>query len=408
MLNLNDLKVKHGQLLNEAKTLITGKNVTSEHRSQFDKIVASADEIQQDINRLEQVAKFEAESRSTSKPPRSQPGEQQEATPERVENEKRAFSQWFKTGHVSEENRSYLRSSETRDLGAGAVTGSITGGAFMVPVSMYPSIIQAKKSYGAILASLDTLVTDHGNPLRLSLSNDTGNGLTVIGEAVAASETDPILTGVTSSCDFVTTGVVKVSLSLISQSGFDLEAFLTQNLYQRYYRGLSQLVTNGSTSGNVASFTASATAGVTTENPISIQYSELTSLFGALDASFVETSSFYMTSSTRAYLMSLTASASGLPVLQPDANGNPFSSIFGRPIVISQFSDQIAATKTPILFGSGVDSYLVREAGGLSVSVMREAFLPQGELGVIGFGLVGGVSKNAGVSPLVALKMATS
>lgn len=80
--------------------------------------------------------------------------------------------------------------------------------------------------------------------------------------------------------------------------------------------------------------------------------------------------------------------------------------MFGRPIVISAFSDQVAATKQPILFGSGVDSYCVREAGGLSVSVMREAFLPSGEIGVIGFGLVGGFSKAvAGSSPLVALKM---
>lgn len=195
-----------------------------------------------------------------------------------------------------------------------------------------------------------------GNPLRLSLSNYTGNGLTVIGEAVAASETDPILTGVTSSCDFVTTGVVKVSLSLVSQSGFDLEAFLTQNLYQRYYRGLSQLVTNGSTSGNVASFTASATAGVTTASATAITYDELTTLYGALEASFAESGSFYMTSTTRAYLMSL-ISTTGQPILQQDVNGNPFASLFGRPIVISQFSDQIAANKTPILFGSGVDTW---------------------------------------------------
>ena len=350
MMNLNDLRVARGQKLNEAKALISGKSVTTEQRSQFDSLVAEANGYEQDITRLETVAKFESESRSTA-PKRGQPGEQQESSPENVDNEKRAFSQWFKSGHVSEENRAYLRSTETRDLGAGAVAGAITGGSFLVPTGFYPSIIQAKKSYGAILASLDSLVTDHGNPLRISLSNDTGQGLTVIGEAVAVSETDPVLSGITSSTDFVTTGVVKVSLSLVSQSGFDLEAFLTQNLYQRYYRGLSQLVTVGSSSGNVASFKAVATNTVTTSETNGIAYGELTSLYGSLDAAFVENSSFFLSSSSRASLMSPTNNF-GQPLLQADVNGNPFNSLFGRPLVISAFSDQIAAGTTPILFGS--------------------------------------------------------
>lgn len=93
-------------------------------------------------------------------------------------------------------------------------------------------------------------------------------------------------------------------------------------------------------------------------------------------------------------------------MLQADpVSGQPFSSLFSRPIVISQFNDQIAATKVPIIFASGQDAYRVRKAGGLSVSVMREVFLPQGEIGVIGFGLVGGFSKNAGVSSAVKLTM---
>ena len=406
MLNLNDLQVKRGQVLTQANALITGKNITSETRAQFDKLIEEANGYEQDIARLEQVAEFEAETRSSSKPPRNQPGqEQQEATPERIENEKRAFAQWFKTGHVSDENRAYLRSAETRDVGAGAVAGAITqSGAFLVPTGFYPSVISAKKSYGAILASLDSLQTDHGNPIRIPLSNDTANGLTVIGEAVAASETEPSLSGVTSNTDFVSTGIVKVSLSLISQSGFDLESFLTQQLYQRYYRGLSQLVTIGSTSGNVASFTAIATTAVTTAAPTAIAYSELAALYGALDPAYVEASSFYLTSSTRAYLMGLT-STTGQPLIGNGPDGAPFSSLFGRPIVISQFTDQIAATKSPILFGSGVDSYTVREAtGGLSVSILRERFMDTAEIGVVGYGLVGGFSKAvSGSAPLVKL-----
>jgi hypothetical protein len=158
---------------------------------------------------------------------------------------------------------------------------------------------------------------------------------------------------------------------------------------------------------NVASFTAIATTAVTTASPTAIAFAELASgLYGALDPAYVENSSFYMTSSTRAYLMSLT-STTGQPIIGNGPDGAPFSSLFGRPIVISQFTDQIAATHSPILFGSGVDSYTVREAtGGLSVSVLRERFLDTAEIGVVGFGLVGGFSKAvSGSAPLVKLVM---
>jgi HK97 family phage major capsid protein len=64
-------------------------------------------------------------------------------------------------------------------------------------------------------------------------------------------------------------------------------------------------------------------------------YNDLVNLYGSLDNLYVQNASWVMSSQTRASLMGL-ISTTGQPILQADVNGNPFSAIFGRPIVIDE------------------------------------------------------------------------
>jgi HK97 family phage major capsid protein len=73
-------------------------------------------------------------------------------------------------------------------------------------------------------------------------------------------------------------------------------------------------------------------------------------VYGSLDAAYVQNASWIMTSATRANLMGL-ISSTGQPILQADVHGNPFNSLFGRDIVISEYQQSIAASNAPILFG---------------------------------------------------------
>src|SRR5664279_261317 len=133
----------------------------------------------------------------------------------------------------------------------GAVAGNITGGSQLIAQSFYPLLTQAQKSWGALTTILNVKKTDNGSPMKVALENDTTNILAVIGESVAVSEADPVLSGLTSSTDFCSTGVVKVSLAELQDSAFDLDQFIRDAFGKRYWRGVTSMISAGSFSGNV-------------------------------------------------------------------------------------------------------------------------------------------------------------
>jgi HK97 family phage major capsid protein len=401
MANLNELKQNRNKLLTDAQQILTSKTLNAETRTAANKMIADADLLDEQIALEERIAKATSEERNSSRPPRSQPGDQ--GIPADVEKQKMAFRDWMRTGHVSQENRAYLREAETRDLGVGT-TAPITAGSVLVPIGFDPQLHMAQKSYGQIVGAVRQLKTDDGRSLRVSLADDTEQSLTVIGEATAVSENDQNLAGFTSNVDELTTGLVRVSNSLLKDSAFDIDDFIANTFGQRYYRGLAKMISQGNGS-NIAAISAGATVGATSQAPTTISYVDLVNLYASLDPAYIEQSSLVMTSGTRASLLDLTDNY-GRPLLQSDLNGRPFNSIFGVPIVISQYTDAIAATKNPILFGD-MTSYTLRTvAGGLQVVRLTERYAELNETGFIGYTRAGGYNTSQAASPaIVSLKM---
>ena len=135
-MSLQELIEKRNKLMADAGVLITKATVTAEDRSNFDRMIADADELSADINRLKSVEEFNAQQRSTTRPPRAGFGSEDQ-TEQTKAAEKRAFGEWFRTGRVSAENRALVKSfnptSEQRDLAEGSVVSPITGGQVLVP-----------------------------------------------------------------------------------------------------------------------------------------------------------------------------------------------------------------------------------------------------------------------------------
>ena len=90
--------------------------------------------------------------------------------------------------------------------------------------------------------------TSSGGPLQVATANDTTKTLSVIGEATAVSENDPVFAGFTSNTDTLTSGVVKISNQLLQDAEFDLDTWLQTTFGTRYYRGLSQMIAHGNSS----------------------------------------------------------------------------------------------------------------------------------------------------------------
>lgn len=404
-MKINDLKDKRNKLMLEAQKLLL--NPTTETRSQFDAMMADVDILEADIERVERTTKFEAEQRSLGRPPRAVPGVIAADVNEQSANQRRALEEYVRFGNVSSEVRSYLRPAgiEQRDLGT-VTGGSITGGSQLIPQAFYGVLTQAQKSWGALTTILNVKKTDTGAPMKIALDNDTTNILSVIGEATAVSEADPTLSGVISSTDFCTTGVVKVSLAELQDSAFDLDAFIRDSFGKRYWRGVSSLITAGSGSGNVQSIVSSATVAATSAAPTAIGYADLLAVYAALDPAYIDNASWVFNSSTRAALMGVLDST-GRPLFQP-ALSSPSGSLdmlLGRPVVLNQYQANVAATNKAVLFGDFSSGYVFRQVqGDLSILRLNERYADSGEVGFIGYARVGGFATDAGTHPIVALQ----
>jgi HK97 family phage major capsid protein len=388
---------KRNKLMHDATKLIQSDKVSTEQRASFDAMMAEVDTLDADIARVKRTEEFESEQRSATRPPRSQPGEQ-ESTPESTKAERRAFSDYIRFGRV---DNTVLR--ENRDLGVGAVAGSITGGSQLVPTAFYPVLTEAQKAWGALTTAVNTKKTDTGAPMNFALVNDTGNQLSVIGEATTVSEADPTLAGAISYTDFTTTGVIKVTLPELQDSAFDIDAFIRDSFGKRYYRGVTQFITAGSSTTHVQSIVSTATVAATSFAPTVISYADIVATYGALDPAYEQNATWVLNSTTRAFLMGVTDTL-GRPLFIPSPNSGAFDTLLGRPVILNQYQANIAAGNKALMFGDLKAGYTLRTVGDLSIVRMNERYLDQGEIGFIGFARVGGFATDAGTHPIVVLQ----
>ncbi len=386
-MTIKQIKDARNKLMHDAQKLML--TPTTETRAQFDTMMAEVDTLEQDIARAERVAKHEDEQRTAGRPPRAG-FETATADDETRAAEKRAFVEYLKTGQI---NREHLR--ENRDLTTGTASQ-------LVPQDFLPQLIEAQKAWGALTVAVGQKKTANGEPLKVAQTNDVANLSTVIGEAVAVTEVDPTFTGFISSVDFLSTGVIKVSLAELSDSAFDLDAWIRTAFGKRIARGLSQLIVSGSTSGNIQSIITTAATGVTSASPTAIGYPDFVALYSKLDPAYLGSASWVMNSTTRGALLG-ELDGFGRPLFVPSVNTDTLDTILGRPVVISQYHSNIAAGNVALQFGSLTDAYVLRTAGDVSILRLNERYADSGEVGFIAFHRHGGFATNAGTDPLINL-----
>ncbi|MFC6644144.1 phage major capsid protein [Granulicella cerasi] len=379
-MNLADLQEKRMKLMLDASKIAT--EGTPETRSAFDKMMADVDAIDADIARLERVASFEAEQRTRTVRPAIDGSE------ERSNQIKQSFRNYLMNGAI-----------EARDL-------TVAGQGIMIPQLFDPAVISAQKSYGEVYDVVNILKTDHGNPIKMVLDNDTTAGL--VGQTVGtdAAEVDPTTSSVTLQVDTFSTGIIKVDNGLITDAGFDIEAWIRDKFAKRFFRGASSLIINGN-SGNVASLTYGYSSNAFTSNATGVlKYVDFATAIGTLDPAYQANAVWGMSNATLAAVIALSDS-NGRPLFLPDygnaANGY-VGTILGRPVKLITQLPGVATGNTPILFGDFKEAYTFRQQNpGLSILRLNERYAAGYETGFVGFARVGGVVTDAGTHPLVGI-----
>lgn len=419
-MQINDLKLKRGQLGTEAHKLLSAPDCTAEQRKKAEGMLDEADGITTQITLLERSSKLEEDGRTAVPNPRPGVENDDDAPANADERQAKAYRSAFEVytrfgekelntaervalgaGQRAQATKSIMINGERRDL---TIAGT---GNYIVPQEFYSELIGAKKFIGALLSSVARKTTPgNGAPMKIGFENDTANTIVTIAENTAVTEADPTLSGIIASTDTLAT-LIKVSRQELADSGFDLQALFRDRLGKRYARGLENFIANGNSS-NVASLLTSLTSYSTTAADTGPTYADFVDCEALLDPAYEQGSAWFMHKATRNFVMGQLDTLSR-PIFLPNPQTGMLDEILGYPIKLSsEIPVATTAANVGVVFGDAQEGYLLRDDGEMTIQRLDERYADQLMVGFLAFTRVGGVATDAGTHPLVAMKTKAS
>jgi HK97 family phage major capsid protein len=312
-----------------------------------------------------------------------------------------AFRQYLVGGQaqLTDEQRGLLM--EKRDL---SLTGA--SGGFTVPQGFLATLIETQRAYGAFLnPGLATILeTETGNPIPVPLEDDTSNVAAIVAEAASlTTSTDAAFTNLTLGA-FTYRALVRVSLELLQDSAFDLEAYIARKLGIRLGRGFNAHATTGTNSGQpqgVFNASVGASIGFTaaTGNTTAFPYLALVGTEHSLDPAY-RANARWMFNDVVLQGLKNQLDSQNRPIWMPDyavANGAAGQAFPGRVLgyeyTINQDAPVMAANARCVGFGD-FSSYMVRRVRNMMLIRADQRFIDQGQIGFYLFARLDGKYAN--------------
>jgi HK97 family phage major capsid protein len=286
----------------------------------------------------------------------------------------------------------YLRSGDESLLRAQGVASGSTGG-FAVPQGFRNTMTESLKAFGGLRKLAEVVPTTDGANLPWPKNDDTGNVGAILPENTQATEQDVVLAQATLYAYMYTSKQVRVSLQLLQDAGFPIDAWLARKLGERIGRAQAAHWISGTGSGasQPQGITVGLTNGKTTAGTSAILYNELVDLYASVDPAYLEGPgvAWLMNNSTLAYISKIRDDSGGAglgrPLVEPSvAAGTPLS-ILGHPIVVDNNMPSIATGTKPIAFGNFRAAYVIRDVGEVQVLRLVERYADYLQHGFLGY-----------------------
>ena len=407
-----ELRDKRAKLIADARAIRTRadeakRDVTAEEITQQTAMIADAARMGDELRNLEALEKEEAIP-SLPESQRGRPKNEQDAGEKRAK-ELREFvmaaheqrgpkARTFEASEV--QRRALMATPERRGMNTLALA---SGGASVAPdTSMYGRVIEALKFFGGIeLFGATQLVTATGADLPIATDDDTANtGAIVAEEGSHASGTDVTMGQRNLKAFLYSSKIIKFSLQLVQDSGFDIEAYLGRKIGTRIGRILNTHQTTGTGSFQPQGIVTAATVGrqFATGFSTTVSFDELKRTKHSVGIAY-RNGAKWMFNDTTALAISLIKDGNGRYLLQDSVNAADEPMLLGHPVVINNDMADMAASAKPIIFGQGA-AYYSRKVSGLRIVVLNELYAENGQIGILGFMRADGGLIDAGQGPV--------
>ncbi len=362
------------------------RELTAEEREKWDKMEARLSELSSDIERFQKQNELEGrfktindETLDGTRTPRTGNDSEERVT--------QAFSNFLRRGlsDISAEDRAIMQARFERRAQS---EGTTTAGGYLVPEGYWKRISEVMKAYGGLLGISNVIHTSSGQPLPWPNNDDTANVGSIIGENTQVTEVDLAVGQRILNAWTYTSNLVLVSLELLQDSAFDLDAWIPKKLGVRIGRAVANHLVNGTGTGQptgILSSVATGTTGATGETT-SIIYDDLVNLVHSVDPAYRAGGNcrFVMNDLSMAVIRKLKDNY-GHPLWQPSITDKSPDLLLGYPLTIDQAMPVMAANAKSVLFGDFEAGMVVRQCLDIQMMRLTERYADYLQVGFFGF-----------------------
>ncbi|MEV0441811.1 phage major capsid protein [Streptomyces spectabilis] len=373
------------------------RDLTAEERQNWDQAENRLTEVSGDIDRLNRMAQLSQIDRSqiavtTGEPEARGSGDPQEQAQRYAD----AFGAYLRGGmdRLTPDQRNLMMDNEVdlRAMGAGIDSA----GGFTVPDEFRNVMTETMKAFGGLLGLAEVVTTSTGADLKWPTNDDTGNEGELLGENQAAGEQDLGVGGRTLKAYIFSSKQVKLSMSLLQDSAFNLEAWVPKKLGERIGRRAARAFTTGTGVDQPEGLTTSAAVGKqgASGQTTSVIYDDLVDLEHSVDSAYRASARYLMHDSTLKVIRKL-KDAQSRPLWVPiPAPGFP-ATINGFEYTLDNSMPVPAASAKTIAFGDFHAGYVIRQVQSVQTLRLVERYAEYLQVAFLGFARLDGMIQDS-------------
>ena len=376
-----ELRGKRAELIKQATGIVEaaqaeGRSLNAEEKSKFDAMEADARSIKEQIDTLERAADLKKELAANA--------EARQAAPKATR--KGAFEKYLRNGMGSLNNEERALMGEMRGTST-QVVGTDSLGGFLVPQDFSDELDIATLFTGEVERVAKKLNTAGGALLDYPTINDTATDANLITEAAAVTVQDMTFANKQLSA-YNYASQVRVSMQLLQDNAFDLNAFLAESMGERIARATNAAFTTGTGSSQPQGLVTGSSLGTTAASATAISADDILDLIHSIDPSYRNKPSFGLMAndSVIAAIRALgLGSANDFPIFIPSMEAGQPDKLFGFNLYYNNDMESAITTGKKTLLAADFSKFVVRSAGGVQMVRLNERYMDELEVGFVSY-----------------------
>ena len=376
-----ELRGQRAELIKGATNIVEnaqkeGRSLNAEEKSKFDAMEADARSIKDQIDIIERTAEMKKELAANA--------EVREAAPKATR--KGAFEKYLRNGMSGLNANERSMMAELRGTST-QVVGTDSLGGFLVPQEFSDELDIATLFTGEVERLAKKLNTAGGALLDYPTINDTATDAGLTAEAAAVTVQDMTFANAQLSA-YNYASQVRVSMQLLQDNAFDLNAFLAEAMGERIARATNAAFTTGTGSSQPQGIITGSTLGNTAASATAITADDILDLIHSIDPSYRNKPTFGLMAndSVIAAIRALgLGSANDFPIFIPSMEAGQPDKLFGFNLYYNNDMESAITTGKKTLLAADFSKFVVRSAGGVQMVRLNERYMDELEVGFVSY-----------------------